>query len=135
MSFTLSFSRIVLLFCLAYIAGVFVFSSIWDKDAPNTFSEMYGREAVFEGRIIKDPDVKEKNVQLVVRPQGIRRESVLVSTGRFSEYRYGDVVKIAGLVDKPPVFEDFDYAKYLEVKGVYGLMSYPEIEIVKRGEY
>ena len=135
MSFTLSFSRIVLLFCLAYIAGVFVFSSIWDKDAPNTFSEMYGKEAVFEGRIIKDPDVKEKNVQLVVRPQGVKVESVLVTTERFSEYRYGDAVRIAGKLEKPPIFEDFDYAKYLEVKGVYALMSYPEIEILGRGEY
>src|SRR3989338_8183520 len=135
MSFTLSFSRIVLLFCLAYIAGVFVFSSIWDKDAPNTFSEMYGKEAVFEGRIIKDPDVKEKNVQLVVRPQGVKVESVLVTTERFSEYRYGDAVRIAGKLEKPPIFEDFDYAKYLEVKGVYALMSYPEIEIWGRGEY
>ncbi len=102
---------------------------------PNAFSEIYGKEAMFEGRIIKDPDIREKNVQLVVRPQGINKEAVLVTTERFSEYQYGDVVRVTGIIDKPPVFEDFNYAKYLEVKGVYGLVGYPKIEILKRGEY
>ena len=135
MSFSLTLSRVVLVFCLAYIAGIFVFSFIWDKDAPNAFSEIYGKETTFEGRVVKDPDVREKNVQLVVRPQGVKAESVLITTERFSEYLYGDAVRIAGKLEKPPVFEDFEYAKYLEMKGVYALMSYPEIEIVKRGEY
>jgi competence protein ComEC len=130
-----SASRIILLCCLAYIAGVFVFSSVRSQDAPNAFSETYGKKMVFEGRIVKDPDVKEKNIQLVVRPQGIATESVLVTTERFSEYQYGDVVRIAGKLEKPPTFEDFDYAKYLEMKGVYALVSYPEIEILGRGEY
>lgn len=132
---SLSPSRTVLLFCLAYIVSVFVFSTMWDKDAPNAFSEAYGQKAIFEGRVVKDPDVREKNVQLVVRPQGIHRESVLITTERFSEYNYGDVMRVTGTVDKPPSFEDFDYAKYLEVKGIYAVMNYPEIEIVKRGEY
>jgi competence protein ComEC len=131
----LSASRIVLLFCLAYIAGVFVFSLAWDQGAPHAFSDAYGKEMIFEGRIVKDPDVREKNIQLVVRPQGIAIESVLVTTERFAEYRYGDAVRIAGILDKPPVFEDFDYGKYLEVKGIYALMNYPEIEILERGEY
>ena len=131
----LSASRIVFLFCLAYIAGIFVFSLSQDKDKPNAFSGSYGKEVAFEGRVVKDPDVREKNVQLVVRPRGVRIESVLVTTERFSEYQYGDVVSVAGILDKPPVFEDFDYGKYLEVKGVYGLISYPEIEMLKRGEY
>ncbi|MBI2123932.1 MAG: ComEC family competence protein [Candidatus Wildermuthbacteria bacterium] len=124
-----------MLCCLAYIASVFVFSLALNKDGPNAFSEAYGKEAVFEGRIVKDPDVKEKNIQLVVRPHEVNAESILVTTERFSEYQYGDVVRIAGSLDKPPVFEDFDYAKYLEVKGIYAVMSYPEIEILKRGEY
>ncbi len=102
---------------------------------PNAFSETYGKEAVFEGRVVNDPDVREKNVQLALRPQGVSTESVLVFTERFSEYQYGDVVRVTGTLDRPPVFEDFDYGKYLQVKGVYGLMSYPEIEILKRGEY
>ncbi|MDO8474000.1 MAG: ComEC/Rec2 family competence protein [bacterium] len=135
MNFSLSPSRIVLLFCLAYIAGVFVFSVVWGKDASNAFFETYGKEAVFEGRVVKDPDIKEKNVQLVVRPRGVKAENVLVTTERFSEYQYGDVVRIVGMLDKPPVFDDFDYGKYLEVKGIYALMSYPEIEIVEREEY
>lgn len=135
MNFFLSPSRMVLLFCLAYIASVFVLSLMWDKGAPNAFSQAYGKEAVFEGRVVKDPDVKEKNVQLVVRPRGVNKESVLVTTERFSEFQYGDVVRLAGTLDKPPVFEDFDYSKYLAAKGVYALMNYPEIEIVSRGEY
>ena len=130
-----SFSRIALLFCLAYIALVLVFSLVWDKDAPNAFSETYGKKTAFEGRIVKDPDIKEKNVQLVMRPRGVGRESVLITTERFSEYRYGDVVRVSGTMDKPPVFEDFDYAKYLAVKGIYALVNYPEIEVLEKGEY
>lgn len=125
----------VMLFCLAYVASVFVFSLMWDKDNANAFSETYGEETVFEGRIVKDPDVREKNVQLVVSPQGLNKESVLVTTGRFSEYQYGDVLRISGMLDKPPSFKDFDYRMYLAAKGVYALMNYPEIEIVRQGEY
>lgn len=107
---------------------------MWNKDVPNAFSQSYGKAVVFEGRIVKDLDVREKNIQFVVRPQGIK-ESVLVTTERFAEYRYGDVLKISGILAEPPRFEDFDYAQYLEVKGIYALMSYPTVEVMQRGEH
>jgi hypothetical protein len=84
-------SRVFLFFCLAYLASLFILSLFSGKDFPNAFSRQYGEYWSFEGRVVKDPDVREKNVQLQVRPYAVRKEAVLVTTERFSEYRYGDL--------------------------------------------
>jgi competence protein ComEC len=136
-------SRVFLFFCLAYLASLFIlslfsgkpFDFAQDEDFPNALSLQYGESLSFEGRVGKDPDAREKNVQLVVWPYAARKEAILVTTERFSEYRYGDVLRISGKLEKPPVFEDFNYQGYLAAKGIYALMNYPEIETVGRKEY
>ena len=103
------------------------------------------------GKVIKEPDVRENNINLTVRVEellinkiGIPMEGkILVTIGRYPEYQYGDKLKIAGLLKTPPVFEegeedkpssstfaaarDFNYKDYLRKDGILAIMFYPEI--------
>jgi competence protein ComEC len=44
--------------------------------------------------------------------------------------RYGDRVRVRGVIQPPPVVEDFDYAAYLARQGVFAVLSDPEVESV-----
>ncbi len=57
---------------------------------------------------------------------------VLLRTGQFPRYRYGDVLNVAGKLETPPSFPDFDYREYLAMRGVQSLMAFGDIEVVAR---
>jgi competence protein ComEC len=130
-------SRILFAASLACIAGVFVWSVV--PHAPSKisqkFSQLYGENVEFNGIVSQDPVVRAKNVQLVLAPLEFSTGSILVSTDKFSSLRYGDLVQVAGKLQEPPVFEDFNYKKYLESKGMYGTMYFPKIELMGSGMY
>ncbi len=54
--------------------------------------------------------------------------TLLVFTSLYPEYRYGDRLRLKGMIDAPPVFQDFDYQAYLAGKGIYSVMMYPSVE-------
>ena len=130
-------SRILFSLSLAFVAGVFVLSIV--SHAPSKisqeFARYYGKDIEFAGTISQDPTPKTKNVQLVLTPLNLSAAKVLLSTDKFSTWRYGDLVHVSGKLQEPPVFEDFNYQKYLESKGVYGIMYFPKIELVRSGAY
>lgn len=61
-------------------------------------------------------------------------ERVLVTTNRYPEYQYCDQLKITGRLKNPQVFEEFNYKDYLKKEGIYSLMDFPQIELLKRGD-
>lgn len=88
------------------------------------------------GKIIKEPDVREKAAKLTIEtrfPNGNQVSSrVLVTVSRYPEYRYGDELKIRGELKTPAVFEDFNYKNYLKKQGIFSVIYWPEIELVER---
>jgi len=58
---------------------------------------------------------------------------VLITTNRYPEFHYGDIITFSGRLRSPPEFEEFSYKQYLASKGVYSLSSYPDIEKVGEG--
>lgn len=59
---------------------------------------------------------------------------ILIYTEKYPKYSKGDRIKLAGRINKPKIFEDFDYAMYLRTKGVYYLIYNPQIRIVGKSE-
>ena len=55
---------------------------------------------------------------------------IQITTGRYPEFEYGDEVKVAGTI-QPPAEE---FAAYYRKEGIRGIMSFPEIEVVGRGQ-
>jgi competence protein ComEC len=99
-------------------------------------------DIVLEGVVASEPDVRDRSTNLRVAARRLKTDSawhdvegtVLVQTGRYPARRYGDVLRISGDLETPPVFEDFSYKDYLARQGVYTMMRRPRIEPIGRGE-
>jgi competence protein ComEC len=85
------------------------------------------------GQVIKEPDIREKNIKLTIKPNNIEGK-VLVTTNRYPQYQYGDKLKITGFLKTPQELGDFDYPGYLAKDGIYSVLYWPEIELVKKGQ-
>lgn len=115
------------------------------------------------GKIIEEPDVRLNSVKLVVGTRAINlhtlnyknssKNRILITINRYPEYRYGDELKITGKLKTPADFapksssatgasavpdglgEGFDYRNYLAKQGVYSLIDWPDIEVIKEKNY
>lgn len=104
----------------------------------NELKEYNDREQTltFIGQIVKEPDIRENNVKLTIKPENIEGK-ILVTANRYPEYRYGDKLKITGNLLTPKEFEDFNYKDYLAKDGIYSVVYWPEIEVIakKQGNF
>ncbi len=93
------------------------------------------------GMIVRPPDVRETHVQVVLDTEEITQNGVPIPVGgrvlaylsTAGNWTYGDRVRVWGLLQTPPVHEDFSYQDYLARQGIYGYMPYTSAEIVDRG--
>ncbi|MCE5260349.1 MAG: DNA internalization-related competence protein ComEC/Rec2 [Chloroflexi bacterium] len=90
-----------------------------------------------EGFISADPVVSSAKTQLQVCVErisdGIYSRSVsgqmLVTSGAFPRYEYGQRVTITGSLESPPLYDDFNYREYLASRGVLSVMRKAQIEV------
>ncbi len=80
------------------------------------------------GRIARAPEELRGSVRLVFKPDGVEGFILLV-TDSFADIRYGDRVEVKGKVQRPVVFEDFDYRAYLAARQIHAVMYNPEISV------
>ncbi len=93
------------------------------------------------GVIRAEPDVRDQRVNLRLAASQVQiadewrdvSGTVLVQAPRYPLYRYGDELEVSGLLETPPVFEDFSYRDYLARQGVYSLLRRPQITLLARG--
>jgi len=52
---------------------------------------------------------------------------VLVKAGRYPQRHYGDRVRVEGLLETPPVFEEFSYQEYLARQGIHSLIQRAQV--------
>jgi len=89
-----------------------------------------------------DPELKENSIQLQLEAREIYQDqawhevsgTALIFIPRYSDYRYGDVLRITGEMETPGQLDGFDYAGYLAHQGIYTTMQFPEVETLARGE-
>jgi len=67
------------------------------------------------------------------QPQQVRGR-VLIEAARRPRYAYGDRLRVNGVLLTPPNFDDFDYRRYLAVRGIHSLVRRPQIERLGTGE-
>jgi competence protein ComEC len=95
-----------------------------------------------EGIVQGYPDVRDTwtNLRLETELLEIEGEgypvhgTVLLRAARFPEHRYGDRLRVSGLLQTPPEFEDFSYADYLARQGIYSFINHPQIEKIEAGQ-
>lgn len=105
---------------------------------------------VLEGVVASEPDVRDRYTNLRVAARRLQACTergectdgiwhdvegvVLVQASRYPAHQYGDVLRVSGDLETPPVFEDFSYKDYLARQGVHTMMRRPYIEQIGQGE-
>lgn len=105
---------------------IFIGISFWSQKIP----EIQEREISFEGVVVNEPERRINKVKYEV--EGIPGK-VLITSGLYPQYGYGDKLKITGKLKKPVDIEDFDYQKYLAKDKIYSVIYYPKIELIDEG--
>ena len=110
-----------------------------DTKPPQFFESKVGNNVSLIGIIIDEPDIRENNQKLNIKiKEGKEQTEILVTTGFWDEFKYGDEVKIVGELQKPENFitdagKEFDYVNYLRKDGILYVMNYAKVEIISSG--
>ena len=96
-----------------------------------------------KGIVVGEPDEREHYTNLRVQverltlPDGTELEVqglALVKASRYIQHDYGDRVRIEGLLETPPVFEEFSYREYLARQGIHSLIRRAQVERKESGQ-
>jgi competence protein ComEC len=95
-----------------------------------------------QGMVTEEPDVRDRYCLLTfsaseIIVNGEKQEvagTALTRVPRYPTYHYGDVLKVTGVLETPPQFEDFDYKSYLARQGIYSIIYYPGVEVLDHGQ-
>ena len=138
------FKTTLLLFsvCIvAVIGGNIYFQSnvpVVDKGYLQFYNDSISSE--LEGYVISQPESGDRTstFQFSVNKINLSTQTIeirgkaLVRVPRYTEYHYGDALKIVGRLETPPIFNDFDYKGYLAHQGICSIINYPSIKVIKR---
>ncbi len=103
---------------------------------PEVFIPLVGTEATIEGKIVADPDIREKNQRLTIE---MRTEDavthVLVVAPMYPSVRYGETIQVSGKLEEPETFETdsgrtFRYDKFLAKDSIFLVMQRASVEVV-----
>jgi len=94
-----------------------------------------------KGVVARDPEFEDSfsRISLSVQEIKINRQwegasgKVLIYTGVYPSYSQGDVLEVSGEVQYLSQIEDQGYRDYLSERGFCSVISYPQIEFIKRG--
>ncbi len=103
---------VVPILCVLIIAGAALYSVFAPEPATPALDAVVGQKTEIEGVIVRDPDVREKNIHLTVEVRRITGTpiygcacKVLVFADRFTDVAYGDRVRVTGKLALPEPFE------------------------------
>ncbi len=125
--------------CLVFISfGLFRFSLSEPYDL-STLETRVESTVILQGVIADEPDMREKVMLLPVQVAEPVKTKILITTERYPEYKYGDVISFSGILEKPKTFETetgkiVNYPAYLAKDGIYHTLFKPDITVIDRGQ-
>jgi competence protein ComEC len=127
----MSKKEIILIFILLIISLVRFF--FFTPSKPN-YTEVVGKEVVFEGKVIDTPDIRNYNQRIVIKPNK-EDTNILVVAPKEINIFYGDQVIVYGVLENPENFitdtgKEFNYDRYLSNKDIYFLIKEARVEII-----
>lgn len=126
--------------------GSFLFLGIWrffisiPENTPDKIWFYNEQEINFLGAVSAEPDIRASSQKLEVRSfflEGLRKSvsgKILVMSGLYPEYYYGDILEIKCKLKKPEKFEDFSYDKYLARFDIYSVCFWPELKVLPKND-
>lgn len=124
--------NIIIIVALVSTVSIRLFSSLHNNR--ESLVEKYGGQVLeIEGNIVDEPLVKDFSKTFTVETEEM---SIKVSTDRYSDYQYGERLRLNGKLSTPFNFKSnggrtFDYIDYLLKDGIYFEMKKPKIEILE----
>lgn len=102
----------------------------------NNLETLLGEKVNIQGVISDEPAVKDQTVQLIINDDSDNK--ILVSTSLFPVFKYGDLIKVEGKLERPENFEtdngnDFDYINYLAKEDIFYQIGFAKTEFVSAG--
>lgn len=87
------------------------------------------------GIVISDPIRTNKNQSFIFKGNYRGQDhKIMVYADVYPEIKYGDYLEISGLLSVAEEFNGFDFKRYLERSGIYSLLFYPKINILKKNQ-
>lgn len=129
--------KIIFGFCVLIMAlGIWRSYEVFNH-RPSGFNSNFisGENLNFDGVVIEEPDRRADFSQYVVKNQNLGR--ILVKTGNYPEYFYGDILKISGKVETPESrlgATEFNYQSYLAKDNIFSISRAPKITLLNRPE-
>jgi len=117
------------------LGGVFLFLGIWrvqlaePRIDQSHIGYYNGQKLEFIGQVIAEPDQRIDQTKLTLgNINNIELDEnkclhgrVLINVPNYPRYNYGDWVWVKCELSQPGMVQDFDYGKYLAVKGIYSV--------------
>ncbi|MFA4871494.1 MAG: ComEC/Rec2 family competence protein [Patescibacteria group bacterium] len=126
---------------LIILWGVFLFLGIWrfqiglpDYNEAGQIYHYNNQPLKFSG-IIANIDERISNQKLTIKAEKLIngqkiKGKVLITTGLYPKYHYGDRLEIDCQLKKPENFQDFDYEKYLARYDIYSICRFARISLL-----
>lgn len=136
--FAKSKSAIILLaICIfSFGLGVLRYEIKEIRNENNKIESLVGEKVDLTGIITDEPAVKDQTVQLIIKEEF--GSKILVSTGLFPSFKYGDKISVVGKLERPENFEtdtgkDFDYVNYLAKEDIFYQISFAQAKFISAG--
>lgn len=126
---------IILGFCVCFfVIGIVRFQISEFTIASDKLSKLNDQPAkiTLNGAVVSEPKIKDTSQKLIVK---VDDSLVLVTVGRYPEYRYLDAITMTGKLKTPVILDDFNYRDYLAKDGIYSMMDFPTIKVVPIQNY
>lgn len=92
------------------------------------------QQIAFEGIVVAEPDVRIRATNLTLRPTRLVSPEVAILPGSDlvrvrapveGDWRYGDVVRVEGRLESPPIIGRFNYRAYLSARDIFAWVPRP----------
>lgn len=94
-----------------------------------------GAKIEWEGAVVEEPDVRRSRANLTLEARELLSPArgpisgkVLITIGRYPEYRYGELIRVLGTLEEPFETEEFSYKNYLAKDEIYSVSRFPKVE-------
>ena len=106
--------------------------------------QFYNDQGIVEIKGMIDAEPEARNIASIfqlsaseLKIDGAKKKisgKALIRVPRYSEYHYGDILKVTGKLETPKQVDAFDYKGYLARQGIYSIINYPKLEILDTGK-
>lgn len=108
------------------------------SEIPSSFAHLYDTSISLEGEVVSAPDIRETNQRITVEIKNNEaRTRVLVVAPTYPSVRYGERIRVEGVIERPEPFDvsegrAFAYDKHLQKDGVFAIVPNGNVEVVSK---